>query len=451
MEAKVVIEATSGPLRGARWEFSDHETFVFGRGRQCHAQLPAGDRTASRHHFLLEVNPPAARIRDLGSLNGTWVDGNVFGGRAPGESPGEAVGRARVSVDLSDGSLVRVGQTEFRLSLPGRSTHTLLEPPVKTLSLPNGPPATGNESTWIDRTGETAPCSQPSPNSSEETLSPPGGPTEEFSFPGYIVEGILGEGGMGIVFLAMDEETGRKVAIKVMLPKVEVDKSAEQRFLREVKVTSSLVHPNIVRGLADGICDQGYYFVMEYCHGGDLSSWMKQRGGTLDFNEVLQIGIGALVGLAHAHTQGTVHRDLKPENLLLDDSGAVKISDFGLAKSFLDAGFSGLTVTDTIGGSPVFMPREQLINFKWTRPVSDIWSLGATLYHALTGRYPRPILRGQDPLLAILQNPVTPITEHRPELPEWFTAVLEKALSEEPEGRYEDGAEFLTALRDRRP
>jgi len=103
---RVWLEVVGGPLQGRRFEFQAHDTFLFGRAPDCHAGLPVNDTTASRHHFLLEVNPPAARLRDLGSLNGTWVNGAQFGGRDMGHAPGSGT-RGGIDVDLRDGDHVR--------------------------------------------------------------------------------------------------------------------------------------------------------------------------------------------------------------------------------------------------------------------------------------------------------------------------------------------------------
>src|SRR6266511_1474707 len=111
MPGRVTLLVTAGPIQGRRFEFTEHDTFLFGRSPDCHAQLSPRDTSASRHHFLLEVNPPSARLRDLGSLNGTHVNGTRHGGRGRHETPEEAARRARPEVDLKDGDRIRVGAT----------------------------------------------------------------------------------------------------------------------------------------------------------------------------------------------------------------------------------------------------------------------------------------------------------------------------------------------------
>ena len=187
---------------------------------------------------------------------------------------------------------------------------------------------------------------------------------EQVKFPGYELGEMIGEGGMGAVYLARRQRDGAKVAIKVMLSKVAVDDSARAGFKREIDVTQSLRHPNIVELYENGSAGAGFYFVMEYCPRGSVDSLMERRGGTLSIDEARPIILNALEGLAFAHAKGFVHRDLKPQNILLTSNtdGVAKIADFGLAKNFQKAGFSGMTVTGAIAGTLFSCPR----NNYWT-------------------------------------------------------------------------------------
>src|SRR5438105_1486118 len=128
MPGRVSLEVVAGPIQGRQFAFDGHDTFLFGRSPECHAQLAPDDATASRHHFLLEVNPPAARLRDLGSLNGTYVNGQKHGGRARHLAPPEGAGQAWPEVELRDGDVIRVGATIFNVRIEGPSgTATALE------------------------------------------------------------------------------------------------------------------------------------------------------------------------------------------------------------------------------------------------------------------------------------------------------------------------------------
>lgn len=165
----------------------------------------------------------------------------------------------------------------------------------------------------------------------------------------------------------------------------------------------------------------GTFFVaLEYCGDRSLSDLQKRRGGRLTLAEAGPLMMDARAGLAHAHRNGFVHRDIKPPNILLAPAGrrtVAKVADMGLSKSFPRAGLSGMTATGGYAGSYPFMPVEQMTNFKFTKPVSDVWSLGATFVHVLTGQFPREEKPGQDPVAAILKGRIAPVRRYAPDLP----------------------------------
>jgi len=417
MPARVTLKVTAGPLAGRVFSYDRHDTFLFGRSPDCHAELAANDTTASRHHFLLEVNPPRARLRDLGSLNGTHVNGQKHGGRGRQESPEEAARRKLPEVDLRDGDHIRVGATIFEVAIEGHRSTAPADVP--------GDAGSGLESLLGVR--------------------PEGGPVE---VPGYAVGKMIGRGGMGAVYLAKRQEDGSTVALKVMLAQADVDEAARENFQREIEITRSLRHPRIVSLIDHGSSESTFYFAMEYCAGGSVADLQRRQPGGLPLTLSVRIALEALDGLAFAHEQGFVHRDLKPENLLLADnagSGA-KVTDFGLAKSFQQAGLSGMTATGAVAGTLYFMPREQLTQFRLLKPVSDVWSMGATLYHMLTGAYPREFRPGEDPLPVILRGGVVPIRARDPRLPEAIAAVVDRSVVDAVAERYQTAGEFRAAL-----
>ena len=140
-----------------------------------------------------------------------------------------------------------------------------------------------------------------------------------------------------------------------------------------------------------------------------------------------------------------MHRDLKPQNILLS-RGAVRLSDFGLAKSFQQAGLSGMSMTGGYAGTPVFMPREQITNFKYVKPVSDVWSMGATIYNLLTAAFPYPFSKDRDPIDVILNDDIVPTGQRDKTLPKNLCAVLGKALEKKARDRYQTAAEMLAAM-----
>ena len=446
MPGTISLVVTAGPIRGQRFDFPGHDTFVFGRAPECHARLASSDASASRHHFLLEVNPPLARLRDLGSLNGTHVNGVRHGGRRTGESPEEAATRDRAEVDLRHGDEIRVGATVIRVEVSAPRVHrTAGGPPsraralrvggcVPVRGLPPGPSPAGARRSSRSRAWRRGEAESAAPGS---TVGP------------YAIERLLGKGGMGAVYLArrLGGEPSPPVALKVMLPRMVVDEGAQEIFIREIEVTRALRHPNIV-GLLDFGKHQGrFYFALEYCAGGSAEQLRRRHGGRVPLPSTLHVAVGALEGLAAAHDAGFVHRDIKPDNVLLGEDGAARLADFGLAKSFQQAGLSGMTATGTVAGTFQFMPREQLTSYRQARPTTDVWSMAATIYYLLTGQYARDFAAHSDPLAVILRGGVVPLRQRDPSVPEELAAVIDRALDDEPSRRFPSARELVAALR----
>jgi hypothetical protein len=447
MPGKVSLVVTAGPIRGQRFDFEQHDTFLFGRGADCHARLSPDDASASRHHFILEVNPPRASLRDLGSLNGTHVNGVRHGGRRIHESPEEGAHRGGTQVEIRHGDEIRVGETVLRVSIEGPATCAQCGRPIA---------ADEREAcAWVSGTFLCDTCRRVTAAGPAEPArgptSPPSADDNAIVSPGSLVGGyevvrLLGQGGMGAVYLARGRD-GSLVALKLMLPRVEVDEAAAEIFLREIDVTRSLRHPNIVALLDFGKHEGRFYFALEYCPGGNAEALLQRCGGRLALPAVVRLAAGALEGLAAAHDAGFVHRDIKPDNVLLAGDGAAKLADFGLAKSFQQAGLSGMTATGAVAGTFHFMPREQLTNFRQVRPVSDVWSMAATLYYLLAGEYPRDFGSGGDPLAVILKGGLIPLRQRDPALPADFADVIDTALHDDPARRYPTAREFAAALR----
>lgn len=415
MPGKVTLAVTAGPMKGRRFEFTEHDTFLFGRAADCHAELPSGDTSASRHHFLLEVNPPQARLRDLGSLNGTHVNGVRRGGRPAGETPEQAAGRELDSVDLGDGDEIRVGATRFAVSV-----ETPADPTVHASQNPT------------DRFVPTPTARVPPPKAR-------GG------MAGYELGRVLGRGGMGAVHLATRHSDGATVALKMMLPQVVVDPAARDAFLREIEITRSLRHPRIVELLDYGFEGEGFFFAMEYCPGGSALNLVRAQGGRLELATGLRLAADVLDGLAFAHAGGFIHRDMKPDNILVAADGSARLTDFGLAKSFEQAGFSGMTATGTVAGTPYFMPREQLTSYRQLRPTSDVWSLGATLFFLLTGHHVRQFAKGKDPMAVVLRGGIEPLRGRAHGLPKALVEVLDTAIADDVRNRYADAGAMRAA------
>lgn len=449
MADKVILKVIAGPLTGKELEFSHHDTFIFGRMDDCHFYIP-DDNYLSRHHFILEVNPPGARIRDLGSLNGTFVNEKIIGGRLRNESPEEgAHNRTYPELDLHDGDKIKAGDTCFRMK-------TIIEESSKNIIQCQRCGKNVSAEISLVRESEficTDCVNYLTSNSGDlwkALFINLQSPSKHIQIPDYEIKRLLGKGGMGEVYQAKNKVTGSEKAIKVLLPKVAVNSEARDQFIREIQTISSLHHPNIVRFVESGQSGSAFCIIMELCNGGNLQDVIESQNRPFTEDELIPIMLGVLDGLAYAHSKGFVHRDLKPQNILIahdNNSSIAKISDFGIAKNFTQAGFSGMTLTGKYSGSHPFMPREQVTNFKYVKPTSDVWSIAATFYYALTGYLPCEFRKGEDPLEAILRGSMIPILKRNNQISKGVANVIDKSLSITPENRFQDAGQMRKALK----
>ncbi len=270
-----------------------------------------------------------------------------------------------------------------------------------------------------------------------------GGLLPRWKLPGYRFLAPLNRGGMGSVYVALQESMDRKVAVKVLAPSLASDPKYVQRFEREAKACARLRHPHIVQVFDVGMVGRRPFLVMEYVEGIDLAKRISRR--PLRVREVLACGVALASGLEQAHKENIIHRDIKPSNVLIGKDGAVKLADLGLAKH-VDEPAGNLTAVGTCLGSPSYMPPEQAKDFKDVGPEADVYSLGATLYHALYGR---PPFEGDNTLqvlqLVLLEKPEFPAD--RKDVPGAVVEVLKHCLAKEPHARYADGGELLQALK----
>jgi hypothetical protein len=422
----IILQVSNPDGTTRSFELTEHDTFLLGRMKDCHLCLP-NDQQVSRHHFLLEACPPKAALRDLGSMNGTHVNGKKIGGREKGETPEQGAKRAYPSIDLKHGDQIQVGQTRIEV----RIQHD---------------PAAGPR---VDAALSEGDLSGLSPEAMRRLIF--GQPGEVvLRLENYAVERELGRGGCGAVYFARTAKGGTPVAVKIMLSRAQADAKSIEQFKREMAVIAKLRHPNIVRFLDSGSDEGTFFFVMDYCDGGSLADAARRHGGTLPWETLRPWAFQALEGLAAAHKEGFVHRDIKPQNILIHQ-GIARISDFGLAKNFQKAGLSGMSITGQYAGTPVFMPPEQIVNFKYVKPVSDVWSFAASLYHLLTGKFPYRFDPKRDPIDIILNENPVPIRDRMPALEKNLAAVIDKALVRNPKDRFPDAGKLLASLPKPRP
>jgi len=263
------------------------------------------------------------------------------------------------------------------------------------------------------------------------------------SIAGFSILHRLGVGGMSEVYLAFQESLHRHVALKVMRADLVGSSDHEQRFLQEARAVASLIHPNIVQVYDVGKFESIHYIAQEYVPGSNLFSYVQRRGA-LPLAESLSILWQTAAALQKAASIGLVHRDIKPDNLLLTPDGEVKVADFGLARA---RGQSlNLTAVGVTLGSPLYMSPEQIQGLA-VDSRSDLYSLGATAYHMLTGR---PPFSGETALALAMQHlqaEPPKLEQLRPDLPTELVAIVHRLMAKNADDRFASAAELSRALK----
>ena len=260
----------------------------------------------------------------------------------------------------------------------------------------------------------------------------------------YRLDELIGRGGMASVWRATDTVLGRDVAVKRLHAGLLADEEHAERFRREALLVARLSHPNLVHLLDRGEDAQGPYLVMELVEGENLKTRVR-REGALEPAEAARICAQVGRALAYAQAQGVVHRDIKAQNVLLTGDGAVKLADFGIARSIDSDGQPGITRTDMLIGSADYLSPEQADG----RPVdarTDVYSLGIVLYECLTGELP---FRGDGFVAVAMKHCSEPMPDPRranPAVPDWLAAVTMRASAKDPAHRYPDAASMVVAL-----
>lgn len=386
----ITLTVIDGPHVGLEFTFDRHDTFLVGRSQHAHFQLPVKDKYFSRIHFLMEVNPPQCRLVDLGSHNGTFVNGQQV-----------------YSCDLQDGDQIRAGHTILRLRL--------------------------------EQEDAVAAAAASSGTTAEMSIN---GPLGEYR----LLEEI-GRGSMGTVYRAQRAD-GTQAALKVLAPSGPASSAQMEGFLAQARSLTTLDHPHIARLLEVGRQDRYLYFVGELVPGRDGAAILKAEG-PLPIRRALRWIVHVLAALAHGHARGQVHRDLKPGNLLVTEKEGkeyVKLAYYGLARVYQESQLSGLTMTGG-GGTVYFLPPEHIFHYQDPDPKGDQYAAAATLYTLLTDRWVYDLPEEMHLRFSMLlrQKPV-PIQERRPEIPDALAVVIHKALARNPAHRFRDVATFRKAL-----
>lgn len=267
----------------------------------------------------------------------------------------------------------------------------------------------------------------------------------------YRVDCAIGSGGMGAVYRATHRVTGKRFAVKWLLPQVSATGDAAQRFIREAQVAGRFEHPNVVEVYDVGAEGESFYMVMELLEGESLAERVD-RAGPLSVSEACELLIPCMRGVGEAHAAGIVHRDLKPANIFLCKAarhvaGCAKVLDFGISKMSGAPGGEfgeGMTKSGTLIGTPHYMPLEQMRGRAVDHRV-DIYALGVVLYQVLSGKLPYPADSFHDLVLMLAHEAPPPLDKLVP-MPRGLSQVIATAMAREVANRYQSIDELIAAL-----
>ena len=393
---------TIGKDEGRRFTLVDE--FIIGRAESGEGRLGDDPELSRRHARVARDGDGGLTIEDLGSANGTFVNG------AP----------VRERQALKVGDSVRVGRTTLELTHPGRPSPAArpAAPPAASPAPPPPPVA--------------SPAPPPPPVASPAPPPPPDALPFGTVVAGCRVEEVIGHGDMGVVYRAEELSLQRQVAVKLILPEHSQDDRFRERFRRESKVAASIDHPNVIPILEAGDEDGMLFISMRLVEGTDLRELIATEGRVDPLRAariVRQVG----AALDAAHARGLVHRDVKPANVLLGRADHVYLSDFGLAKQAEEVG--GLTRQGSIVARAEYVAPEQIMEDR-VDALTDVYALGCLLYEALTGEAPFEGWTDGPAIMAHVTAPAPSPLERRPDLPRQFDEVVRRAMAKQPSERY---------------
>ncbi len=385
---QVTLTLTTGPHKGLAFSFAGHDTFLVGRSRHAHFRLPLADKAFSRVHFMVEVNPPKCRLIDMGSHNGTYVNGQKV-----------------TSADLADGDQIRAGHTILAVRVEEDSAETLsFHPEIDSPYMPE--------------------------------------------VPGHVAMRELESGTR--LFLAASNPGDELRAIRILRPQQGGTPSQVARFLESTRPLLDLKHPNIARLHDRGAGKSWFWFIYEYLPGRDASQVLLSDG-PLSVERMIAWMDPLLAALEFAHGKGIIVRDLRPRMVrLTGDAGKEKPmwTMLGLERMFEASPLSGLAGLANVTEHAAFLPPEFVTDYKNPTPAGDQYAAAALCYHLLTRKFVFDLPSKENRRYSVLlKMQVVPIAERRPDLPGEVCTVLERALRRQLGQRFGDVGEFRRALR----
>lgn len=499
---QIEIEITDSDGRRTRLKMKTNDSLIIGRGKDCD-RIVSGDRSLSRYHFIIEINHGSVLVKDLGSSNGTFVNGRKL------QKTDHTNESSMDWASLKNRDKIEAGRTTFVIHIKQSSRCRdcgMRIPAAQRKKLKSGAGTflcndcrdiqrlvrKKNEkkvAVPVKRQAEMKPAVK---QVVEKKLKTPALRRNEAKNPADIVEALLkqvfaipsgskssipdfdsytdmrliGKGAFGAVYKATRISDGQQIAVKTMLQTQKSNASNLGLFKREQEIISQLKHPNIVPAYKCSSFKDLHFIEMEYISGGNLWDWMNRcEGKKLSLQQSAPIMLEVASGLAYGHTvpvtittrkglkqaTGVVHRDMKPTNIMISEINGVmtpKISDYGLAKAFELSGLTlgALSHGDIWRGTYYYMAREHITRYMYVEPVTDVFETAASFFHMLTGRGVWPSKNPVPGVADILNSDPLRLRDIAPSLPPKLHSVFDDALTVHPKDRIQNGQEFKKEL-----
>lgn len=388
----------------------ENQHIVFGRSRDASIQFQ--DPMVSRHHCEIANSDDGLSVFDLKSWNGTYVNGT----------------RISVPTRLVNGDKVAFGKTLFHVQAA----------PAKTNPNQGSPKSFCADGSTRDGWRPEKGWPENRPDTSEINGSANWDPN---MIPDFLIESRIGGGAVGTVYGAKDKRTGRSIALKIVDSLYASSPNGIKRFLRAARICRELRHPNIMQIYEVGDSNGSYYIVMEHIVGKEVGDIIS-RYQRIAVGSALQIAIQLCEALQYAYQRAIIHRDIKPKNIMVSRQGVAKLVDFGLAKRKCKGISPTLTAPGEAVGTLAYMPPEQLDDALNADHRCDIYSLGATLYHMVTGHHPFDETSFAEFVTAIMSRMPESVCSKVSSLPPELDAIIYKAMAKDPADRYQTPEEF---------
>ena len=399
---------------------AENQRLVLGRSRDTNVTFH--DPLVSRQHCELANHDGCLSVFDLKSWNGTYVNGQ----------------RIMRPTNLQEGDRIGIGKNLFEV----RAHH----PSKGGGGEKSFCPESSTQEGWRPEKGLSGTNSRTNLRMEQKRGLEGGSSWAPNMVAGYHINGKIGEGSVGTVFSAIRTNDKKKVALKIIDPAYISKESGAKRFFRAVEICRDITHPNVIRIYDAGQSEGVYFIAMEYISGKEVGSIINQYGH-VSVATTLQIGIQISAALQYAYERSIIHRDIKPRNIMVNRRGVAKLVDFGLAKRLYRPMQSAITSPGEAVGTLAYMPPEQIDNAIIADHRSDIYSLGATMYHMLTGSHPFSEGTFAEFVSAIMEKDPERVDKLSQSIPADLADVIEMAMHKDPASRHQSPAHLCNELR----